>query len=272
MSLPFKGEWLIASPWYRLTPIQIDKIVVSQGSSGSKNPSCPRNLGPRPGKKTLIFATDTYIVVICSCFVAKCVHRFGGDRDSLYFRLTRCSWWKYCCKSFNNSWRIDEKLIVAHVTKDSTVGGNQPHSPHALRRYYMTIVVFYIVSPCVTRIAAASNVLHPWRSVQSTVYVGWLTELVHIRSRCVCYNVDLGTLFWEKFRASRLPKCFYLWKIITSLSGHLFFDRSKKYSLIRKLRNFKVAKYLLPQPVMSPVSIGTPMGNASSDSYFYWIL
>ena len=41
----------------------------------------------------------------------------------------------------------------------------------------------------------------------------------------------------------------------------LFFYRIKKYFRIIKLWVFKVVKYLIPRPVMSPVSIGNPMGN-----------
>ena len=108
----------------------------------------------------------------------------------------------------------------------------------------------------------------------SDKHVGWLTELVQgnpALGRCVYIRDPLVTLFQKNFRASRLLRFCQEMNESRSVSGHLFFDRSKKYLLMRKLCNFKGVEYLLRWPVMRPFSIGNSMGNVFVGLQFHWI-
>ena len=102
-------------------------------------------------------------------------------------------------------------------------------------------------------------------------YVGWLTELVLTRSRWADSTYDLVTYFRKNFCASRFPKFCYFWDYSTSRSGTFIFDQTKKYLFTREIWNFKVGAYLLPQPVMSEVSIGNPIQTWTRRNIFYCI-
>ena len=101
--------------------------------------------------------------------------------------------------------------------------------------------------------------------------VGWLTELVLTRSRWADSTYDLVTYFRKNFCASRFLKFCYFWDYSTSRSGTFIFDQTKKYLFTRETWNFKVGAYLLPQPVMSEVSIGNPIQTWIRRNIFYCI-